>query len=219
MPTPTATTDFDRWASAKFNHSVAAAGWDAVKDEANCASRSQIANAALAARDILYTTPAPNLGGVAEKISIWFGKALFNHDFEMSRHGRVIGDLRRIEMQAAGIDELEASGRSQEQAAHDAAEWREAVANYRDEERLYLEGPSPRWGVRDAADILAVMEHLEGVLLELPAPNLAGVILKLEMLWEQHSFETESGGAFLVELKRDLNRLIPLVEAEILRED
>jgi hypothetical protein len=219
MADTTTITDSERWTSAKFNNSVAAAAWEAVREQPNCAARTQVANVALAARDILYSTSAPSLEAVAEKISTWFGEALFNDDFEMLCHCRVTGDLRRIARQAAGLDEFEASGRSHEKAALDAVEWRETLANYKEEELLYLEGPSPRWGVRDAADILAVKDYLKGVLLELPAPNVAGVIFKLEMLWEQHSFQTDSGGAFLVELKRDLNSLIPWVEAEILRED
>ncbi|MFA7584923.1 MAG: hypothetical protein WCY11_01820 [Novosphingobium sp.] len=211
MANTTTTTDNSRWASAKFNVSVADAAWDAVKGQTTCAARTKVADIAIAARENFYSTRAPDLGSVADKISIWFGKSLYGESLEMSWHRRVIGDLRRIALQAAG--------RTPEKAAQDAAEWRETLANYRYEEQLYLEGPSPRWNGRDAADILAVKDYLVGALLELPAPTLAGVILKLELLWEDHTFGTTSGGALLVELKRDLNSLIPSVEAEMARTD
>lgn len=219
MANTATTTESERWASAKFNASVADAAWNAIKHHPNCVARTAIANVALAARDALYATQAPKLGDVAHKISTWFGEALYNDDFEMECHRLVVGDLRRIELQAAGCAEAEVTGRALEKVEQDADEWREALANYREEELLYLQGSSLNWKGRDAADILAVMDHLKGVLLELPALNLAGVIFKLELLWEEHSPETDAGGAFLVELKRDLHRLAPLVEAEMARTD
>lgn len=150
---------------------------------------------------------------MADIISIWFGNDLFNDDYEMSCHRRVVGDLCRIELQAAGADEDDAPGRSPEQAANGAAAWREALGNYKDEELLYLEGQSPRWQGRDGADILAVIEFPVGALLELPAPNLAGVIFKLEILWEQDRFESAPDAPFHVEIMRDLNSPTRSIEA------
>lgn len=219
MTTNTTITAADRFASAKFNVTVADAAWDAVKGQTSCTARTEIADIALAARDNFYSTPSPDLGSVADKIATWFGPAIYGQSLEISWHQQVIGDLRRIAMRAAGVEEAEASGRTTDQVAQDTAEWRATLANYQAEHQLYLEGPSPRWNGRDAADILAVKDFLAQALLDLPAPTLAGVILKLELIWEDHTFATGSGGAFLVELKRDINSLIPSVEAEMARTD
>lgn len=212
-------TTADRFASAKFNVAVADAAWEAVKGETHCAARRNIADIALAARENFYSTPAPDLGSVANKIYTWFGEAIYGESVEMSRHQRVIGDLNRIALQAAGVDEAEITGRTLDELAQDTAEWRDTLASYQTEQQLYLEGPSPRWNGRDAADIIAVRDYFVGALLDLSAPTLAGVILKLELIWENHSEGTRAGGAFLVELMRDINSLIPSIEAELARTD
>lgn len=204
----------ERWTSALYNHHVAQLAWSAVDLDEPCPAREQVARTLADARNLVFAAAAPNISAVAEKLSIWWGESIWRDTYEMSLHRNMIGDLRRLEREAAGLDHLEASGRSPEEVAQLADAWRAALAGYREEEELFIEGPSPRWQGREATDIIGAMDYAAGTLLELPAPNLGGVIRKLELLWEDDRFETVEGGAFFVQLIRDLNRLCSTLAGE-----
>jgi hypothetical protein len=73
------------------------------------------------------------------------------------------------------------------------------LADYNDEHRLLVED-------REDADIDRLL-LAQGVLLELPAPTLAGVVMKLEMLWETDRFDSAEIAAFSYYTICDLNRL------------
>lgn len=193
------TTNETRWASAEYNHSVAKLAWEAVRGDMDCSARQQVALALEDAKTSLYSVPAPDIGGVIKKLTMWWGETLLDDDYESSLNQRVIGDLTRIQLKNAGVGEREASGRTRKQAAAQAEAWRAALAEYSEQERLLMED-------HETADIWAV-QYAAGVLLELPAPSLPGVIRKLDLLWEIERLETVVDGAFYVEIMRDLNSL------------
>jgi hypothetical protein len=190
-----------------FNHSVASKAWLAVAGEDECPARGKVARAALEAQAEVFATAAPTIGGVIKKLSIWWGEELYDESYESSVNRIIIGDLTRLELEAVGATELEASGRSPEEAAAHLAEWQSTLADYAEQEKLFVEGPSPRWEDRAAIEIINAMDYSAGVLFELPAPNLYGVIRKLELLWEDDRFDTVGGGAVYVQIMRDLHRL------------
>lgn len=119
----------------------------------------------------------------------------------------ILGDLMRLALEAAGSDDMEASGRSPEEAATHLAEWQSMLADYAEQEKLFVEGPSPRWEGREAIEIINAMDYSASVLVKLPAPNVYGVIRKLELLWEDDRFDTVGGGSVYVQIMRDLHRL------------
>jgi len=141
---------------------------------------------------------ASDIGGVVEKLTIWWGEGLFDDSYESRLNRTVIGDLRQIELEMAGVDDMEASGRTPEEAAELVEAWRAALADYTEQERLLVED-------REDASVGAV-DYAAGVLLELPAPNVAGVVRKLELLWEHERYD-EVLGTFCLHIIRDLHRL------------
>ncbi len=78
--------------------------------------------------------------------------------------------------------------------------------------RLLVAGPSPDWDDRQAIDIIDAIDAAAGTALELPAPNLSGVIRKLELLWEDDRCDPIDG-PFCVFLLGDLHRLVRPVAA------
>lgn len=199
MANTISSTDTSSWASAQFNYTVAEMAWNAVEHEENCPAREQVARTLAEARMSLFSVPAPDISGVIDKLSIWWGEELFDDSYESSQNRMVIGDLRRIAMQNAGLEEPEASGRSSEEAAGLADAWCSALADYNEEQRMLVEDHKD-------ADINGLL-HAEGVLLELPAPTLAGVVFKLELLWETDRFDSVEAGAFSHYVICDLNTL------------
>ena len=201
-------TEETRWTSAEYNLSVARLAWAAVKGDMDCSARQQVALALDDAKNILYSVPAPDIAGIIQKLTIWWGESLFDdEDYESSINRILIGDLRRIVMLAADITEREASGRSPEETVELAEQWRSTVAEYVDLQNLLVEGPSPRWGGREGIDVVNRMDCLAGELFELPAPNLHGVIRKLELMWEVERFVEDDTGMFYLQIVRDMNRL------------
>ncbi len=146
------------------------------------------------------------------KLSIWWGEELYGESNESSVNRIIIGDLARLELEVVGAREIEASGRSPEEAARQLAVWQSTLADYKEQEELFVEGPSSRWAGREAIEIVNAMDYSAGVLFELPAPNIYGVIRKLELLWEDERFETVGGGTVYVQILRDLHRIAREIE-------
>lgn len=207
------TTEVAHWNSAKFNHTVAHRAWSIVDLEEDCPARQQVALTLEDARTKLFTAPVPDIAALIEKLQIWWGEALWDNNYESDCNRRVIGDLRRIQLELAGADDREASGRSPKQAAADLAAWQAALAELLEQERLLMEGRSLRWEDREAGDIVDAIFSATDELLPLPAPNLAGVIKKLELIWEADRFETIEEGSIYVHVMRDLNGLVSAQKA------
>lgn len=207
MATNANTTNFAQWNTAKYNHAVAQRAWDAIEHDDDCTARQQAALNLEDCRRTLFTVPAPDIAALIDKLTIWWGKSLFNENELSVLRRKVIGDLRRIELEAVGTDEADASGRSPKKAAADVKAWQSKLAEYLEWERLVSEGPSPRWGGRDEASIVDAMLTAAAELLDVPAPSLGGVTKKLDLLWKDDRLEHIWNGAMYVLLMRDLNRL------------
>lgn len=207
MAIPTPTTDLTRWTSAKYSHAVAQRAWNAIEHDEDCTARQQAALNLEDCRRVLFTTPAPDLGALIDKLTIWWGKALFNESELGATRRKLIGDLQRIQLEDAGIGEIEASGRLPEQAAADVEGWQAKLAEHCALEQLFAEGPSQRWKGRKKADIVTALTNVTVELLALPAPSLGGVTKKLELLWKDDRLEQVWNGAMYVLLMRDLYRL------------
>ena len=215
MAKTTDNTEETRWTSAEYNLSVARLAWAAVQGDMDCSARQQVALALDDSKNILFSVPAPDIAGVIQKLTIWWGESLFEDSYESSLNRILIGDLRRIEMLAAGIAEREASGRSPEEAAELAERWRSTLAEYRALENMFVEGPSSRWEGREAIDLVNETYNVAGELFELPAPNLCGAVRKLELMWEVERFDEDGAAVFYIHIVRDLNRLSRLANPAI----
>ena len=195
------------WTSAEYNLSVARLAWAAVEGDMDCSARQRVEWALDDAKNILYSAPAPDLSAVAKKLRIWWGESLFEESYASSVNCKVIGDLTRIELQLLGVEEAEASGRTPEEAAEQADAWQAAHREYHDHARLLTEGRSPSRDQREADAIVDVMFQATDALLDLPAPNIHGVIQKLELIWEMDRLETVVDGTIYVHVMRDLHGL------------
>jgi hypothetical protein len=213
MATTALNTDTADWTSALHNYSVAHKAWTAVRDDDQCPARGKAARGLLEAQSKVFATPALTLGGVRKKLEIWWGEALYSETIPGHLNRIVMGDLTRLELEAAGATELEASGRTPEEAANQLTEWQSTLAEYAVLEKLLLEGPSPRWEGRDADEIINAMDFAAAGLLKLPAPNIYGLIRKLEMRWEDERFDEIGNAALYVQILRDLHRLARELEA------
>lgn len=207
MAANTSTTDFALWTSAKNNLHIAQRAWDAIEHDDDCTARQQAALNLEDCRRTLFTVPAPDIAALIDKLTVWWGKTLYNENELGALRRKVIGDLRRIELCAAGVEEADASGRSPKKAAADVKAWQSKLAEYLEWERLFAEGPSSRWQSRDEPSIADVMFTAAAELLDLPAPSLGGVTKKLDLLWKDDRLEHIWNGAMYVLLMRDLNRL------------
>jgi hypothetical protein len=212
MATTTLNTDIADWTSALHNFTVASKAWNAVREDDQCPARAKAARGLLEAQSKVFATPAPSLGGVRKKLEIWWGEGLYSETIPSHLNRIVLGDLSRLELEAAGATELEASGRSSEDAAEHFAEWQSTLAEYAELEKLLLEGPSPSWEGRDADEIINAMDFAAAGLLKLPAPNIYGLIRKLEMRWEDERFDEVGNAALYVQIQRDLHRLAREIE-------
>lgn len=213
MATTSHNTDIDNWNSALHNHTVASKAWDAVSGADQCPARGKAARGLLEAQSKVFAMAAPNLGGVRKKLEIWWGESLYSETISSHLNRIVLGDLTRLELQAAGATELEASGRSSEEAAKQVAEWQSALAGYAELEKLLVDGPSSHWEGRSADEIINAMDFAAAVLLKLPAPNIYGLIRKLEMRWDDQRFDEVGNAALYVQILRDLHRLAREIEA------
>jgi hypothetical protein len=213
MATNALTTDIAGWTSALHNYWVASKAWNAVRDDDQCPARGKAARGLLEAQNKVFATPALSLGGVRKKLEIWWGEALYSETIPSHLNRIVIGDLTRLELEAAGATELETSGRSPEEAAKQLTEWQSKLAEYAELEKLFVEGPSPRWEGRDAGEMINAMDFAAAVLLKLPAPNIYGLIRKLEMRWEDERFDEVGNAALYVQVLRDLHRVARELEA------
>ena len=147
-------------------------GWLAVAGEDDCIARGKVARAALELRPRFFRPPPPTLGAVKTKLSIWWGEELYGESNESSVNRIIIGDLARLELEVVGAREIEASGRSPEEAARQLAVWQSTLADYKEQEELFVEGPSSRWAGREAIEIVNAMDYSAGVLFELPGQHL-----------------------------------------------
>lgn len=200
-------TDVADWNSAIHNYTVASKAWNAVREDDQCAARGKAARGLLEAQSKVFATPALNLGGVRKKLEIWWGEGLYSETIPSHLNRIVMGDLTRLELEAAGATELEASGRSPEEAANQLTEWQSALTQFAEMEELLVEGPSPRWEGRDADEIIDAMDFAAAGLLKLPAPNVYGLIRKLEMRRDDERFDEVGNTALYVQILRDLHRL------------
>ena len=105
------------WTTAQNNLRVANLAWTAVDLEDNCPAREAIAKTLDEARVSLFSAPAPTISAVIEKLSLWWGEALWDESYESHQNRIVIGDLRRIALQNAGVEASEASGSSPKETA------------------------------------------------------------------------------------------------------
>lgn len=207
MAANASTTDAARWESANYNRLVARKAWVAVAGEDDCQARRLAATALYDAQRTQFSSPAPSISALADKLTIWWGRHLSEETCDSARNRRVIGDLRRLELEAAGVPHSDASGRTLDKVEQDDAAWRAALAEYNEQQQLFMEGPSPRWEGRDSSVMLDAVHSAADDLLALPAPNLGGVIKKLEIMWEFDRFETIEDGSIYVHIMRDLNGL------------
>lgn len=213
MATAAHTTENTPWASALHNYSVANKAWNAVRDDDQCSARGKAARGLLEAQSKVFAIPALSLSGVRKKLEIWWGEALYSETIPGHLNRIVMGDLTRLALEAAGATELEASGRSPEEAANQLTEWQSTLAEYAELEKLLVEGPSARWEGRDADEIISAMDFAAAGVLKLPAPNIYGLIRKLEMRWEDERFDEVGNAALYVQILRDLHRLARELEA------
>lgn len=213
MTTTALSTNFADWTSALHNYTVASKAWNEVREEDQCPARGKAARGLLEAQSKVFAMAAPCLGGVRKKLEIWWGEALCSEAIPSHLNRIVLGDLTRLELEAAGATELEASGRSPEDAAKQLAEWQSTLAEYAELEKLLVEGPSSSWEGRDADEIINAMDFAAAGLLKLPAPNIYGLIRKLEMRWEDERFDEVGNAALYVQILRDLHRLAREIEA------
>lgn len=213
MATTALNTDIAGWTSTLHNYSVASKAWNAVREDNQCPARAKAARGLLEAQSKVFATPALTLGGVRKKLEIWWGEEIYSETIPSHLNRIVLGDLTRLELEAAGATELEASGRSPEDAAKHLAEWQSTLTEYAELEKLLLEGPSPSWEGRDADEIINAMDFAAAGLLKLPAPNVYGLIRKLEMRWEDERFDEVGNAALYVQILRDLHRLAREIEA------
>lgn len=213
MTTTALNTDFAGWTSALHNYSVASKAWNAVREDDQCPARGKAARGLLEAQSKVFATPALTLGCVRKKLEIWWGEDLHGETIPSHLNRIVIGDLTRLELEAAGATELEASGRSTEEAAKQLADWQSSLAEYAKLENLLLEGPSARWEGQDVDEMINAMDYAAAALLKVPAPNIYGLIRKLEMRWEDERFDEVGNAALYVQILRDLHRLAREIEA------
>ena len=98
------------WETAHLNYVIARKAADAVVDQPASQSRGHIFDALEEAIEALLAVPAPTLGAFAAKLVALWGESLFCEYERASQKRMIVGDIRRAEMLAVGVDEPEASG-------------------------------------------------------------------------------------------------------------
>jgi hypothetical protein len=195
-----------RWNSALIEHAAAEVAAAAVVDLPESATRDQIIGMLYETADALFALAAPTLGDVVRKLTTYWGEKVFDDNTYGADFKRIIiGDIRRIGMQLAGVEEPDASGGMDLKRM--ATEWAKAIAEFDHWSTLLAEGPSEKWGASQSGDIVAMMDEAEAIALSLPAPHLDAVIKKLAMIWNgDDRFDPSDDAVEHALIMRDLRR-------------
>lgn len=197
------TTKQHQFDAALIDYRVAKAASNTVADHPASRVRDQINELLDDARRTALALPSPRLGGVAEKLTIYLGEHLFEDEQgPVEWRQTAVGDIRRIEMQLAGVQEPDATGGTD--MAKVTREWNGAVQQYEHCVRGLKEGRSDGLGQSEHGDINVHMHEAEVALLSLPAPDLLAVIKKLEILLTDRLFNPAPGAAEHFLIMRDL---------------
>lgn len=205
MTTQVLSNHAGRWKSVMDNFVAAKEAVDAIEHLADCDATDRIRDLLDDVVQSVYSTASPDLGALAEKLEIYWGEELFaEEDYVASYKARIVGDIRRIRLLSAGIDNEDASGGMDLEKI--AADWASALQEYHQHAQFFEAGPPERWQYSKKSDIVALKDEAEAKLLSLHAPNLAAVIRKLELLWADDRFDRASHYCRCCIL-RDLHRL------------
>jgi hypothetical protein len=168
------------WNDILVDYQVAKTAAEAVSIKPACRVRELIFETFAETVRTIQHAPAPNLNALVEKLHVYWragdlGDGSYGNDFRR----KIIGDLRRIALERAGVDGPEASGRLDPLEIQ--RRWADAFRDYEHCSQLISEGASD-------TDNLASKDDAEALLLSLPAPNVAAVITKLEILWQDQDW-------------------------------
>lgn len=197
-------TNLARFDANFIDYNVAKAAAEAIAELPASRVRYHIYDVLHETRQSVLAVPAPRLGDVAEKLMVyWGGDQLFQDDsYGADWRLKSVGDIRRIEIQLAGVEEPDASaGYDMEKVARD---WTGALQQYERWSQLLAEGRSDQWDDRKQSDIVAFKDDAEEALLSLPAPHLLAVTKKLEILWADQRFGAIDDSADHFFILRDL---------------
>ena len=196
------------WNDVLVDYQVAKAAAEAVSNKPACRVREQIFETFAETVRTIQHTSAPDLTAIVEKLQVyWRAGDLADGSYGNDFRRKIIGDLRRIERQRAGVAEPHASGGMDiRQVEH---RWAETLRDYDHYSRLLAEGPPGKktWSGKTATETTVKRDEAEAMLLSLPAPNLAAVIQKLDILWENDDWfgpiaDTSLHAALMGELQR-----------------
>jgi len=201
------TTIRSRFDAVFADYQIAKTAHDAIADQPPTRSHDRIDDVFDDAREAVFSVAASRLGGIADKLVVYWGERLFDYDWYGSDWRRkIVGDVRRIELQLGGVGEPDASGGyDMEKVTRD---WDEARSQYHDWKQLLAEGPSDRWGESNQNDIVAFKDEAEAALLSLPAPHLLAAIQKLEILWADERFDPVVDTREHLLILRDVRRFV-----------
>ena len=168
------------WNDVLVDYQVAKAAAEAVAIKPACRVREQIFETFAETVRTIQHTPAPDLKALVEKLQVyWRAGDLTDGSYGNDFRRKIIGDLRRIALQRAGVDEPGASGRTDPLEIQ--RRWTDAFGDYEHYSQRIPQGAS-------GTDNLASKDDAEALLLSLPAPNVAAVITKLEILWQDQDW-------------------------------
>src|SRR6266542_613234 len=191
MTTRIPNTDARRWKSVTANFVAAKEAVGAVAHFADCDVTNRIHDLLNDVEQSVYSTTAPDLGAVAEKLEVYWGEELFAADDYVAFYKRrIIGDIRRNHLLIAGFDNEDASGGMDLQRV--AAEWADALQEHNQYAQFLEAGPSEWRQYSKQSDMVAWKNESEAKLPALPAPNIAAVNRKLELLWADDRFDCMS---------------------------
>lgn len=197
-------TNSSRWDVAFTDYKAAKAASEALAEYPTSRVHEQIDDLLENARETVFAVPAPRLGRVAEKLDVYWGDRLFDDDwFGVEWRQTVVGDIRRNEMQLAGVEEPAASGGLDMEKA--VWEWAEAVQEHDHWSKLLAGAPAGALSQSERSDVLAFKDEAQAALLSLPAPHLFAVIKKLEILLMDPAFNPIPGATEQL-LVRDVRR-------------
>lgn len=186
------TTNQPQFDAALIDYKAAKAASDAVADYPSSQLGDQVHDLLENARETVFAVPAPRLGRVADKLDMYWGDRLLDHYwFGVEWRQTVVGDIRRNELQLAGVEEPAASGGLNMEKA--AWEWAEAVQQHDHWSKLLTSAPQDELSPIERSDLMAFKDQAEATLLSLPAPQLFAVIKKLEILLLDPRFNPAHG--------------------------
>lgn len=174
----------NRWNDVLVDYQVAKAAADAVAEKPACRLRDHIFEALAEAIQAIQQIPAPDLKAIVDKLYVYWragdlAEGSYGNDFRRM----IVGDLRRIERQRAGVAEPGASGGMN--IAEIEQRWAERLRDYDHYSRLMTEGtPDQTWSGKTATETQAKRDDAEAALLSLPAPDVAAVIRKIGILFD-----------------------------------